>query len=125
MTDFIDPDDFATDGELFDYILDHLIRPKLREALGEDGDIEQVSGMVYVFGGRGGVEHATIERIRTLVTEGMELDYVLREMTDLAVRETKETRYGELLVRYVELERDHHAVDPLSSDELERMFDRS
>ncbi|MDA3962434.1 MAG: hypothetical protein PF961_16730, partial [Planctomycetota bacterium] len=90
MTDFIDPDDFANDGELFQYILEQLIKPKLREALGDEGDIEQVSGMVYVFGGRGGVEAETIERIRTLVTEGMDLDYVLREMTDLAVKETKE-----------------------------------
>jgi hypothetical protein len=125
MTDFIDPDDFANDGELFQYILEQLIKPKLREALGDEGDIEQVSGMVYVFGGRGGVEAETIERIRTLVTEGMDLDYVLREMTDLAVKETKETRYGELIVRYVELEREDDEIEALSCDELEMMFKRS
>jgi hypothetical protein len=122
MTDFIDPNDFDSEEQLFDYILENLIKPKLREALGDDGDIEQVSGLVYVFGGRGGVEPEVIERIQTLVSRGMDLDYVLREMTDLAVSETKESRYGDLLVRYVELEREPDETEPLSVEDLETMF---
>ena len=122
MTDFIDPSDFDSEAELFDYIVENLIKPKLRETLGEEGDIEQVSGLVYVFGGRGGVEPDVIERIQKLVTGGMDLDYVLREMTDLAVQETKEARYGDLIVRYVELARDDDDTEPVSTADLELMF---
>ena len=36
MTDFIDPNEFESEDELFSYILEHLVKPRLREALGAE-----------------------------------------------------------------------------------------
>lgn len=125
MKDFIDPSEFGNDDELFDYILEELIKPKLRETLGDVDEIEQVSGLVYVFGGRGGVDPEVIEQIQAHVQDGMDLDYVLREMTDLQVHTMRETNYGDLRVRYVELGNSETDTAPISADDLEAMFNRS
>ena len=66
-----------------------------------------------------------IERIQELLHDGLDLDYVLREMTDLTVRTARETSFGDLQVRYVELAQRENDTDPLSAEELEVMFRRS
>jgi len=125
MSEFIDPSEFDNEDELFAYILEHLVKPKLQETLGDEGDVDQVSGMVYVFGGRGGIDQEIVERIQSHLQDGLDLDYVLREMCNLQVRTTRETTFGELNVRYVELMREEDDTAPLSAEELETMFLRS
>jgi len=122
MTEFINPNDFRDEDELFDYILEHVVKPKLQEALGTDEPMDQVSGTVYVFGGRGGIDPEIFTRLQHHIQDGLNLEYVLRELCDLQVRSTRESQVGELCVRYVELMEGDGETEALSVEELETMY---
>lgn len=125
VTDYIDPRRFDDEDELFDYILEHVVKPRIQEALGGEDPSEGLTGVAYVFGGQPGIDPEMLESLQQHLQSGMALDYILRELTDLEVRRMRESELSGLTVRYIELARRDDDPPPLSVSDLEAMFDSS
>ncbi|MHC5067245.1 MAG: hypothetical protein ACYTF0_01520 [Planctomycetota bacterium] len=121
---FINPERFRNENELITYIIDQVIEPKLRESLGPDATLDDISGQAFVFGGRKQIPTSTLTRIQQLVGDGMDLDYVLSEMTDLHIVRTSDTAYHNLQIRYVELGVNDDDPPTPSAADLALMFAR-
>ena len=114
MAEFFDASHFAQ--------LHNEDEPRLREALGDDQPIDDMQGKVLVFGGRDGIEPDAIEDIQQHLQDGLDLPYILDELTDLEVRTSRETTIGGLVISYVELTPRESTVEALSVEELEAMY---
>ncbi|TVR42964.1 MAG: hypothetical protein EA402_10455 [Planctomycetota bacterium] len=126
MASFIDPDDFASDDELLDHIIENVVRPSLSEEIGRS-DLSGIQGVAYVFGGRQDVDPAMLSTVYRLVEgEGVSVEYALREFTCLRVGKMRHASRGGLHVHYIELmnEPEEQAHEHLSSDQLAAMFRR-
>ena len=74
-----------------------------------------------VFGGSDGVDPEEISNIQQRVQDGVDLSYILKEMTDLTIKNIRETTIKNLTVQYIEQPKTDD-IEPLSADELEDMF---
>ncbi|MFW5860364.1 MAG: hypothetical protein ACOCYP_10100 [Planctomycetota bacterium] len=129
MSEFVDPDRFANDEELLGYIIDHVVKPQLQQVLGDTEDLDEIdlSGMAYIFGTRQGGHVAVIEqvqRLQELVEQGLSLDYILAEMTDLDIVNVRESEYRGMAIRYIEVE-PGIKDESLSADQIAAIYARS
>ncbi len=126
MTDFIDPERFDNEDALLAYILEHVVKPRLKEILGSESlDDVEIGGMAYVFGTRQGNRASVLQRIQDIqnhVNEGLGLDYILAEMTDLHIVSQRDSEFHGMGLRYIELEAPDDDTEPLSSETLAMMF---
>lgn len=123
MAQFIDPDDFSSDDELLDHIIEHVVVPSLTEQISPE-DMEHIQGVAYVFGGRRDIDPDVISHLYSLVEgEGVSLEYALREFTALRVGKVRHASRGGLHVHYVELIHGPEDDAELSPEQLRAMFD--
>ena len=116
---------FKDEEQLIDYLLERVVRPRLKDALGPGVDAAQIPGKVVVFGGRDGVRLEAIAKLQRHLQRGVPLDYVLGELTALKVRRQSESRRGALLVQYVELGGRTGEPAPWTARELQARFEAS
>lgn len=125
MSDFIDARRFPDEESMFSYIIEQIVKPRLREALGPEREHEEVSGIAWVFGGPGPVAQEVLQSIQERINTGLNPDYVISEWTDLAIRRTRESKYRGLTIRYIELAKrqdEVESVEALSAEELEERW---
>jgi len=122
----IDPERFDNEEELVAHILEHFVKPAINEHIEQEGqEIEEVTGIAYVFGGSEEVPGDEMQRLQGLVAEGMNPEYVLSEMTDLGIARRRRIEYKGFTVHYVEVADPEAEVSAPSAEELQALFDNS
>lgn len=126
MSDFFDAskfEQFESDEELFAFIIENVVKPQLQQALDEPGaNLDDIDGKILVFGGTQGVDPEEIAGIQERVQEGVSLEYILQEMTNLKIKNTREAMVNNLTVQYIELAPVEDDLAIPSADDLEAMF---
>lgn len=107
-------------------IIEQVIRPQLDEMTDKFSDPQ---GEAFVFGGNDEEQaKETMERLQALLQEGLSMDYILQEMTDLGLTGNIARQVGDMTINFISIDADAPNVDDaetLSADELRAMFERS
>ncbi len=92
-------------------------------------DVSELQGEALVFGaldqeGAKAAEHI-MGQLQKHTAEGLSVDYVLKEMCDVDIKNIGEQEVGNMKVNFIELGLgDEDTPETLSSDDLQKMFDR-
>lgn len=129
------PEDFPEDlnelppderDRIINEIIEQVIRPQLEDMSDMFPDAE---GEAFVFGGKDETQaKETMERIQGLLKDGLSMDYIIQEMTDLHLTSNIAKQVGEMTINFVNIDSntEHYNEDEtLSAEELQKMFDIS
>lgn len=125
---------FESHEELMRYVLENVVKPKLEEmgtSPGEGFDQADVNIEPFIISSDTTEENAPdisglMETIQNGLAEGLSLEYVLEEMTDLPIRQHMRDELDGMAVSLVQVGgQDPDAVKPIDAEALQRLFDSS
>ena len=107
-------------------IIEQVIKPQLEDMGAMFQDAE---GEAFVFGSSDKDQaEETIQKINDLLQDGLNIDYILQEMTDLKVSEQFSKQVGEMTINFINIDQNNEAegqVESLSPEQLRDMFENS
>lgn len=107
-------------------IIEQVIKPQLEDMGAMFQDAE---GEAFVFGSTDKDQaEETIQKINDLLQDGLNIDYILQEMTDLKVSEQFSKQVGEMTINFINIDQNKEsddAVESLSPEQLRDMFENS
>lgn len=107
-------------------IIEQVIKPQLEDMGTMFSDAE---GEAFVFGSTDKEQaEATMQKINDLLQDGLAIDYILQEMTDLHVNQHMSKQVGDMTVNFINIDQgkdNEEQVQALSPDELRDMFENS
>ncbi len=104
-------------------IIEQVIRPQLEDMNAKFPDAQ---GEAFVFGGHDEDQaKETMERIQDLIKDGLSMDYILQEMTDLHLTGNIAKQVGDMTINFISIDADpDDECETLSAEELREMFER-
>ena len=110
-----------------DRILDEIIEQVIKPQLESMSDMfPDAQGEAFVFGGHDEVQaKETLERIQSLMQDGLTMDYIISEMSDLNLQQSIAKNIGDMKINFINIDESAKPDDiqNLTADELEDMFD--
>ncbi len=110
---------------ILDEIIEQVIKPQLESMT--DMFPEDAQGEAFVFGGHNEEQaKATLERIQSLLQDGLTMDYIISEMSDLNLQQSIAKNIGEMKINFINIDerpQPADAVENISADDLQKLFD--